>query len=77
MTITPYAKNSDVDKLIESLENDSSILIKWFSHNDLVTNADKSHLLVTNHHDNVSLVLDKEIIEGRKVVKLLGITIDN
>ena len=31
----------------------------------------------TDHHDNVSLVVDKEIIEGRKVVKLLGITIDN
>ena len=74
---TPYAINSEVDKLIESLENDSSITIKWFSHNDLVMNADKSHLLVTNHHDNVSLVIDKEFIEGNKVVKLLGITIDN
>ena len=40
-------------------------------------NADKSHLLVTNHHDNASLVVDKEIIEGGKVVKLVGITIDN
>ena len=77
MTITPYAINSDVDKLIESLENDSSMLIKWFSHNDLVMNDDKSHLLVPNYHDNVSLVVDKEIIEGGKVVKLLGITIDN
>ena len=75
MTITPYANYADdntpyainVDKLIESLENDSSILIKWVSHNDLVI----------NHHDNVSLVADKEIIEGGKVVKLLGITIDN
>ena len=37
-------------------------------------NADKSHLLVTYHHDDV---VDKEINEGRKVVKLLGITIDN
>ena len=59
---TPYAINSDVYKLIESLENDPSILIKWFSHNDLVMNADKSHLLVTYHHDDVSLVLDEEII---------------
>ena len=72
---TPYAINSDVDKLIERVKNDSSILIKWFSHNDFVMNADKSHLLVT--HDNVSLVLDEEIIEGSKVVKLLGIIIHN
>ena len=74
---TPYAINSDVDKLIESLENDSSILIKWFSDNYLVMNADKSHLLVTKHHENVFLEVDNEIIEGSKAVKLLGITIDN
>ena len=37
---TAYAINSDVDKLVGSLENDSFILIKWFSHNDLVMNTD-------------------------------------
>ena len=36
-------------------------------------NDDKSHLLVTNHHDDISLVVDKEIIQGSKVVKLVGI----
>ena len=28
---TPHSINSNIDNLIESLENDSSILIKWFS----------------------------------------------
>ena len=74
---TPYAINPNVDKLIESLENDSSILIKWFYDNYLLMNADKSHLLITKHRDNVFLGLDGEIIECSKSVKLLGITIDN
>ena len=74
---TPYAINADIEKLIKSLENDSSILIKWFSDNYFVINADKSHLLVTKHHDNVFVKVDNEIIKGSKTVKLLGITIDN
>ena len=66
---TPYAINSNIDNFIKSLENDSFILIKWFYDNYLMMNADKSHLLVTKHDDNVFLNVDKEIIEGRKTVK--------
>ena len=44
---------------------------------ELVMNADKSHLLLTKHHDNVSIVVDKEIIKASDKVKLLGVTIDN
>ena len=74
---TPHAINPNVDKLIESLENDSSILIKCFYDNYLIMNADKSLLIVTKHRGNVFLKVDREIIECSKSVKLLGITIDN
>ena len=74
---TPYVINSNIDNLIKSLENDSFILIKWFYDNYLMMNADKSHLLVTKLDDNVFIKVDREIIEGSKTVKLLGITIDN
>ena len=40
-------------------------------------NADKCHLLVCNHSDELSVNIDNEIIRGSKDVKLLGITIDN
>ena len=40
-------------------------------------NADKCHLLVTNHDADVSVTIDGEIIKGSKSVKLLGLCIDN
>ena len=40
-------------------------------------NADKSHLLVTKCHENISIAVDREIIEASDKVKLLGVTIDN
>ena len=40
-------------------------------------NADKCHLLVSNHSDELSVNIDNEIIRGSQDVKLIGITIDN
>ena len=39
-------------------------------------NADKCHLLVCNYDKDVSLIVDREIIDCSNSVKLLGITID-
>ena len=74
---TPYAIDTKVDDLINTLESNTSILIKWFHDNYLKMNIDKCHLLITNHDDDVSAVIENEIIVGKKSVKLLGITIDN
>ena len=74
---TLYTINKNIDEIIKSLENDSSILIKWFSENYLVMNADKSQLLITKHLDKAFIEIDNEIIENSNTVKLLGITIDN
>ena len=43
----------------------------------LVMNADKSHLLVTNHFDDICVNVGRVEINGKKSVKLLGIQIDN
>ena len=40
-------------------------------------NPDKCKLLITNHGKDKSLIIDKEVIECSKSVKLLGVTIDN
>ena len=74
---TPYVIESNIDNLVKSLENSVSILHKWFHENYLVMNADKCNLLVTKHHDNVSVKVGNEIVKGKAHVKLLGITIDN
>ena len=68
---------SNIDELLITLKNDTDTLLKWFDDNYFKANDDKCHLLVTNHSDETSLLVGKELIKGSKSVKLLGITIDN
>ena len=63
---TPYAINADIENLIKSLENDSSILIKWFSDNYFVMNTDKSYLLVIS---TMMMYLLRWIMKLSRVVK--------
>ena len=58
------------------LEGNISVLMKWFYNNYLLMNADKSHLLVTNHLDDIFVNVGREVIKCEKSVKLLGIKID-
>ena len=73
----PYAIANDAQGLISIIENDYSILIKWFNDNYLKLNEDKCKLLITKHNDNVSAKIGSEIITASGSVKLLGVTIDN
>ena len=74
---TPYAIDLNIDQLMNRLTHDASILIRWFKDNYFKMNADKCQLLITNHVEDVSAVMDGENINCKKSVKLLGITIDN
>ena len=74
---TPYVINSDINTLLDNVENDTSILVKWFNDNYFKMNPDKCHLLITNHDDDVSVIVDGKTIKGENSVKLLGINIDN
>ena len=60
---------------LHRLENDTLILIKWFC-DYLQLNADKCHLLITNHDNGITMKVGNEIIECKSSVKLRGITID-
>ena len=40
-------------------------------------NPDKCKLLISNRDKDLSLIIDNEVIECSKSVKLLGVTIDN
>ena len=74
---TPYAVGTTMDTLLNSLEKDTKILIKWFRDNYFQLNADKCHLLISNHSKDILINVEDEIIECSSSVKLLGVTIDN
>ena len=74
---TPYAIELKVDILIDILENNATILIKWFDINYFKMNTDKCKLLITNHDEEVSAKIGSDVIKASKSVKLLGIMIDN
>ena len=62
---------------MNSLETDTNTLTKWFHDNYLKLNADKCHLLISNHNKDIFINVEEEIIECSNSVKLLGVTIDN
>ena len=73
---TPYAVGATMDTLLNSLE-DTNILIKWFRDNCFQLNADKCHLLISNHSKYILINVEDEIIERSSSVKLLRVTINN
>ena len=55
---TPYSVDTNIDAPLNSLEMDSSTLIKWFSDNYFQPNADKCHLLISKHNENIFINVD-------------------
>ena len=74
---TPYSIETSMNTLLQSLYKDTSILIRWFKNNYLQLNPDKCKLLVSNREKDISIIINNEVIECNKSVKLLGVTIDN
>ena len=72
-----YATADDVVSLLNILLQNVEVLIPWFKNNYFKLNADKCKLLVSNHDEDASILINGEIVEGNKSVKLLGIRIDN
>ena len=74
---TPYAIANDTLSLLNILEKNVEILTTWFKNNYFKMNAGKCKLLVSNHDEDASILINGEIVEGNKSVKLLGLKIDN
>ena len=74
---TPHAIAYDTLSLLNILEKNVEILTTWFKNNYFKMNADKCKLLVSNHDEDASILINGEIVEGNKSVKLLGLKIDN
>ena len=74
---TSYTIETTMDNLLQLLLKNTAVMIKWFKDNYLQMNPDKCKLLITNHDKGTSIIIDNEVIECSKSVKLLGITISN
>ena len=48
---TPYASSSNLDAVINKLEESTNKLFQWFRNNHMKANADKCHLLVTGNYE--------------------------
>ena len=74
---TPYTSNKDMESVINKLEADSVILIKWINNNYMKANPNKFHILLSETDTTLSVNVDKYKIFNKGSEKLLGITIDS
>ena len=65
---TPYTVNKTMDARLNSIENDTSTLTRWFYDNYLKMNVDKCHLLVSSH-EVVSITVDQQVINCSNSVR--------
>ena len=72
---TPYASSSNLDALINILEESINNMFRWFRNNHMKANSDKYHLLVTGNYEVSASINEFEIEIGKKE-KLLRISID-
>ena len=61
---------------MEIIEKEINLLNDWFTHNNLISNNDKSKLLAT-HEEKLTTAIGNDLIHSSTHVKLLGITIDS
>ena len=69
--IIPHIADN-IDDLIKSLEEASTLSFQWFDNNIFKRNLDKCHLLI-NRNGNVTVHVGKCETENSKCEKLLGV----
>ena len=75
---TLYDTNKVLDILINNLEKDSAIAIKWFEINYMSLNTPKCKLLVAGHKDHkVTIKVGNSNITESEEANLLGIIVDS
>ena len=78
-TLSAWANT--ISALINKLESDSNIAIKWFKMNKRITNPDKFQAVVLNkkrsYLTNTNFQVDNQVIKSVSSVELLGIQLDD
>ena len=74
---TIFASHPDLDTIIKQLEEDSSVIVKWFSDYFLKLNDDKCHLMIFGEKSTEATVsIGNSMINESDYEKLLGVTFD-
>ena len=73
---TEYTTNETLEGLLQTLEGETSILLKWFQDNEMKSNEHRCHLFVVNTED-ATVKLEDETLCACSSIDLLGIKIDN
>ena len=71
---TIYSVDDNLTDLLNILQTETNLVLKWFRLNEMKSNDDKCHLIIANQ-ENVSVTLGNEIIEATNSVELLGVKI--
>ena len=78
--IANYADNSstssNLDSVIFKLQKSTKRIFRWFHNNNLISNAEKIHLIMTSK-DNLEIQVSGCSISNEDCVKLLWIDINN
>ena len=75
---TIYSCAKSVNDVIENLQSDLKIVLKWFKSNQMMANPGMFQFMILSKNTiNKSIVIGNKTIESSKSVKLLGLTIDN
>ena len=75
---TIYRCAKSVNDVIENLQSDLKIALKWFKDNQMMANPGKFQFMILSKNTiNKSLATDNKVIESSKSVKLLRLTIHN
>ena len=72
---TPYASSSNLETLMNKIEESTNNLFQWFRNNHMKANTEKCNLLVTGNYE-FSANTNKSEIKSSKKEKLPDISID-
>ena len=67
---TLYASSSNLNAVINKLEETINNLFQWFRYNHMKANADKRHLLVTDNYEVSANTNEFEIESSKKKRKI-------
>ena len=74
---TIYSCAKSVNDVIENLQSDLKIALKWFKDNQMLANPGKfQFMILSKNKTDQSIVIDNKTIESSKSAKLLELTID-
>ena len=73
---TIYSSAENIDEVIFTLQESSKKLFKWFTDNQMKSNNDKCHLIVSTN-EPVEVQIGECSIKNSSKEKLLGVTIDS